>query len=242
MNGGTHGSVMDDDVDDDNVDTSVMSVVALGDADELAYRIANGVDVSCCPWPDTGWNPIHLAAAYNKPTCLQLLISAGVDIEDRCQYMGRTPLLHATAFGSKDCVYVLLANGADVNCCSPQGHYFFEEVCRKFSDMKLVKDVVRLGVHVSNFECEDVIKNSTGNEFKVELTKLLRAMGGYFVHDHICGVHVRKQTEPDMLKDLCSQMLRVRLLAQYGKNLLVIVPQTRLPPGIKKLLMNQIEL
>ena len=216
----------------------VMSLVSMGKCHELARLIANGVDVIGDPWPEARWKAIHLACAWNRPECLQLLIEAGGDIDEPCRYMGRAPLLHAAAFKSKECVRILLANGADVNCCTPESYYFFEELCKHLSDIELVKAVIQQGVNVRNFECESVLKQSSGRKFKKKLRVILRAMGGIFSHDRICSQYNGKAGKPKMLKQLCCENVKEKLLLEHQTNLLVIVPKTNYSSRIKKMLTN----
>lgn len=59
-----------------------------------------------------GSQPIHSAARWNQPDCIQMLVEAGADINSR-NNSGKTPLHWATENHGADAVQWLLSNGAD---------------------------------------------------------------------------------------------------------------------------------
>ncbi|RFU23992.1 hypothetical protein B7463_g12349, partial [Scytalidium lignicola] len=61
---------------------------------------------------ENGSLPIHSAASWNSPECLELLVQAGSDINARNK-TGRTPLHWAADIGAPRAVEWLLQNGAD---------------------------------------------------------------------------------------------------------------------------------
>lgn len=60
-----------------------------------------------------GSQPIHSAARWNQPDCIQVLVEAGADINSR-NNSGKTPLHWAAENHGVDAVQWLLSNGADV--------------------------------------------------------------------------------------------------------------------------------
>lgn len=59
-----------------------------------------------------GSQPIHTAARWNHPDCIQALVEAGADINSRND-SGKTPLHWATEHQAADAIEWLLSNGAD---------------------------------------------------------------------------------------------------------------------------------
>lgn len=59
-----------------------------------------------------GSQPVHSAARWNQPDCIQMLVEAGADVNSR-NNSGKTPLHWAAENHSADAVKWLLSNGAD---------------------------------------------------------------------------------------------------------------------------------
>jgi len=77
--------------------------------------------------------PIHIAAKQNNATIMELLASAGADVNAQ-DGLQRTPLHMATSLGAHECAILLLSHGAKLNVrdhygnapfhLSVRGHYF----------------------------------------------------------------------------------------------------------------------
>ena len=59
-----------------------------------------------------GWTPLHMAAGWNVPKAIAVLVRFGARINDRDED-GDTPLMTACSMCHIDCVQQLLAGGAD---------------------------------------------------------------------------------------------------------------------------------
>ncbi|XP_044260647.1 myotrophin-like [Tribolium madens] len=72
-----------------------------------------------------GRPPILYAADYGQTDVIQYLISAGADVNSKDKH-GITAILAAIWEGHKDCVKLLLANGASKNGVAPDGKTYLE--------------------------------------------------------------------------------------------------------------------
>ncbi|CAH1380423.1 hypothetical protein MTP99_004435 [Tenebrio molitor] len=72
-----------------------------------------------------GRPPILYAADYGQTDVIQYLISAGADVNSKDKH-GITAILAAIWEGHKDCVKILLANGASKNGVAPDGKSYVE--------------------------------------------------------------------------------------------------------------------
>ncbi len=72
-----------------------------------------------------GRRPLNWAAVENKPKLIQLLISAGADI-NKTNLSGFTPLHHAAETQSMDSAKILLELGADTRLKTNNGHTAYE--------------------------------------------------------------------------------------------------------------------
>ncbi|MBW8056904.1 MAG: ankyrin repeat domain-containing protein [candidate division NC10 bacterium] len=95
---------------------ALMFAAIAGHTEVARLLLAHGADVNAKGiWGETA---LWCAAAFGSPSLLvQLLLSAGGDVNAREQYLGSTALLAAFLFGNvtTDTVRVLLAAGADVH-------------------------------------------------------------------------------------------------------------------------------
>ncbi|XP_034734769.1 cortactin-binding protein 2 [Etheostoma cragini] len=69
---------------------------------------------------ESGFTPLHVAAAHGHSSCVEVLLSAGAAV-DSAAAGGQTPLFLACEAGSLDCVRVLLSAGADRSCTTTDG-------------------------------------------------------------------------------------------------------------------------
>lgn len=83
----------------------------------MTALLDHGADVN-----DAGgtWGSLHCAAISNQAECVQVLVDAGADLEQR-DSMGETPLHYAAQRGSGDALLALLRQGADPNASSFSG-------------------------------------------------------------------------------------------------------------------------
>lgn len=105
----------------------VFEAAAIGDAARL--RRLMSADPACVKaWSDDGFTPLHLAAFFAHPECVQALIEAGADVES-CSQNGMSvhPINSAAASGSLRCVELLLKGGADPNARQSGGYTALHE-------------------------------------------------------------------------------------------------------------------
>lgn len=152
----------------------LFTAVACNQADVVQKLIADGVDVNVTP---TRWKVIHVACTYGCPETLKVLLAAGVDVNEPCTWLQYTPIMHAVINENKECVRILLQNGADVNCKNQYGVPFIQYVCKTWNDIALVKDVIKAGLSVHH-DFEKIINVSTGAIFKEDLRELFKEVGG----------------------------------------------------------------
>ncbi|WP_257462005.1 ankyrin repeat domain-containing protein [Archangium lipolyticum] len=86
-------------------------------AEELLRRGANLEARSSTVLPledrnDSGWHPLHYAADRRHPLLVQLLLTAGAQVDPQTTE-GTTPLMLAARRGDEDCLHLLLRAGAD---------------------------------------------------------------------------------------------------------------------------------
>ncbi|XP_037911232.1 oxysterol-binding protein-related protein 1 isoform X2 [Hermetia illucens] len=81
-----------------------------------------GFDVSCKgkSKSNLGWTPLHLATYFGHRTVMEVLLTAGADI-NAINDSGDTPLHKAAFIGREDLVMLLLQHNADVNIINGEG-------------------------------------------------------------------------------------------------------------------------
>ena len=82
--------------------------------------------------PLKGFTPLHLAAMYGHSRCVELLIVAGVDVEEISRCHRLTPLQLAVRYGCEMCINLLLQAGADVNERDKDGPLLFTAIKKGF--------------------------------------------------------------------------------------------------------------
>ncbi|CAI5506472.1 unnamed protein product [Closterium sp. Naga37s-1] len=114
-----------------NAGTTIVASASVGDVNEAIKDAAKegdvaavkqllaggGVDINL-PSPErSGWTAVHLAAFYEHPEVVQVLLAAGADTDAR-NSTGNTPLQFACIEGNLDVARILLDAGADLYATS----------------------------------------------------------------------------------------------------------------------------
>ncbi|HEV8248598.1 MAG TPA: ankyrin repeat domain-containing protein [Gaiellaceae bacterium] len=95
---------------------------ALGDVDRLRELLDGGADPN--EFASDGFTPLTLAAFFNQPEAVRLLLDSGADVHQRArnEQIQVLPIHSAAADGgSVEIVRMLLDAGADVNATQPGG-------------------------------------------------------------------------------------------------------------------------
>ncbi|CAI7754405.1 unnamed protein product [Closterium sp. NIES-53] len=101
-----------------DVNESIKDAAKEGDVAAVKQLLAGGgVDINL-PSPErSGWTALHLAAFYEHPEVVQVLLAAGADTDAR-NSTGNTPLQFACIKGNLDVARILLDAGADLYATS----------------------------------------------------------------------------------------------------------------------------
>jgi len=99
--------------------TPLMFAVWANNGDMVRLLLAHGAKLENAD--SKGLTPLGLAAQNNKLKAAQALIAAGADVNRPVAEGGYTPLMLATAAGSRDLTTELLAHGANVNAANRGG-------------------------------------------------------------------------------------------------------------------------
>ena len=92
----------------------IFEAAALGDEQVLNNFLNNNEHLSSLS--TDGFTPLHLAAFFNQPAMVNILVGHGVDVNAVADNPGRIQALHsAAACGSIEIVKILLEHGAEVN-------------------------------------------------------------------------------------------------------------------------------
>lgn len=89
-------------------ESALMTAALKGNLAGARLLLARGAKVN-----QSGWSPLHYAAAGPEPKIVQLLIDRGAAI-DAASPNGTTPLMMAAQYGSEASVDLLLSHGADL--------------------------------------------------------------------------------------------------------------------------------
>ena len=93
----------------------VFDAAAAGDVDRLT-ELLDGDDELVHAWSEDGFNPLHLAAFFDRGKAVRLLLDRGADVGAVARNpMQVQPLHSAVAAGSLEVVAALLVAGADPN-------------------------------------------------------------------------------------------------------------------------------
>jgi ankyrin repeat protein len=97
------------------VEVDVFGAAMMGRADQVRHALSDDPDMVGLYSPD-GWTLLHLAAHFGQLEVVQMLTSAGADVNARSRNnQGNTPLHAALPGGHLDIVRLLVHAGADVN-------------------------------------------------------------------------------------------------------------------------------
>lgn len=117
---------------------SVYQAVVHADKRYLEVLLDHGVNYNvstcCC---SGSYHMIHFACECNRPDSVELLLSAGDNVNKLSIY-DVTPLMYACKYGSIECIKVLIAHGADLYLTceevgSKQGNYVPKDTCLNFA-------------------------------------------------------------------------------------------------------------
>ena len=93
----------------------VFDAAAAGDVDRLAELLEGDAELVHA-WSEDGFNPLHLAAFFDRGKAVRLLLDRGADVGAVSRNdMKVQPLHSAVAADSRDVAAALLAAGADPN-------------------------------------------------------------------------------------------------------------------------------
>jgi hypothetical protein len=95
-------------------------LIEKGDFEEVQYLIDNGININIRYEPDGNWSLLHHAANSIATECIDILIKAGVDVNN-IDNKGKTPLMDAVDYGEPEHVKMLLHHGADINIVDNDG-------------------------------------------------------------------------------------------------------------------------
>lgn len=118
----------------------------------VALLVAAGADPNAHdPNRSLADTPLTSKAHRGKTACVEALLAAGADIEERDK-QGMTPLLLAVAGGHLPCVRALLSAGADINSSDPFGN---TPLMTAFSHRRLpvFRELLRAGADVTLRDC-----------------------------------------------------------------------------------------
>jgi hypothetical protein len=101
--------------------TAVHNAARFGNAHSLAALLDVGAQATVCTTDRRGFSPVWAAAASGGVECLQLLLAARADANER-NIEGVAPLFIAAQKGHAACVVQLLAARCDVNILDAHGH------------------------------------------------------------------------------------------------------------------------
>lgn len=92
----------------------IFEAATLGD--EIALDQSLGNKESITSRSTDGFTPLHLAAFFNQPVIVKILLDHGADVNSIAENPSCVQALHsAAACGSTEIVKILLQNGADIN-------------------------------------------------------------------------------------------------------------------------------
>lgn len=104
-----------------NVTKRLLIAARSGDIAKLETALREGANIEAADPLHRGCSALAIAAWYNDPECLKLLISAGAAI-DKQSDLAWTALFYAAEEGHLECVNILIESQADVNAKSQGNH------------------------------------------------------------------------------------------------------------------------
>ena len=225
------------------------------------HAAAYGSKVYCPPCNQC--QVILCNAAEGTDQCMELLLSAGADVNLRDVY-GHTPLIASALICDVKCLDLLIRSGSDVNATDNDGvtplmivaglRFFTLHIVCPSDAIKISKNalsccklLLKAGAHVNitsfaNFTAYDLnIDNSSKAPEDMqylyhEIQRLLYAAGEYQWVQTNPAVHLNQV--PQSLKDICRSSIRNHLLClDQHCDLFRQIPLLRLPNVIKAYLL-----
>ena len=121
----------------------IFEAAALGDEQTLGQLIGNEDNI--LSYSSDGFTPLHLAAFFNQPGIVKILMDHCADVNAIAENPGRVQALHsATACGSTEIVKILLEHGAEVNA-RQHGGWTALQAAAKHGNLEMVQLLLRHG-------------------------------------------------------------------------------------------------
>ncbi len=157
--------------------TPLMRAAVNGSEDIVKYLCQNNaqLNVQSLYNEDTA---LSVAAHYNRPSCIKILIESGADI-NQTDCNGWTPLMHAVKNGSEEIVILLCENNANLNIqnCT---HYTAVTLAARYNKPSCLEVLIKAGADVflktssgktglelaiqkENTECVQILKEHINN-------------------------------------------------------------------------------
>lgn len=122
------------------VDNDFWTILKRGDVQAIEERIQAGEDLNQVE-PALQLLPLSWAALHNQPRAVEVLIRAGVDVNQTNQD-GETALHAAAFFGYNEVVDVLIQNGADIDAKNKKGETPLHHARLDSQIVKYISDLI----------------------------------------------------------------------------------------------------
>lgn len=128
---------------DQITELDIFEAAALGEKSVLKQFLVDKKSVAS--FSTDGFTPLHLAAFFNQPDIVKILMEHGADVNAVAENPSRVQALHsAAACGSIEIVKILLEHGADVNACQ-QGGWTALQSAAKQGNLEMVELLLNHG-------------------------------------------------------------------------------------------------
>lgn len=116
--------------------TTLRRLIIAGETDEMIALLESSPRIANLPFPEGDW-PLHLAAQYNDPTMIEILVKSGASFRPKYEDSSHTALSWAVTYGSFQAAVKLveLGNQPDLFCAAGLG--FMDRVRSFWKDGKL---------------------------------------------------------------------------------------------------------
>lgn len=123
----------------------IFEAAALGDVQTIKKYLDSGADVASRS--SDGFTPLHLAAFFNQPAVVSLLLDNGAEANVVAENPSHVcPLHSAVACGATKIVKLLLENGADVNAAQ-QGGWTALQSAAKHGNQEMLELLLQHGAN-----------------------------------------------------------------------------------------------